>query len=246
VDIQKGWPLYGAAYRLLRNRMPDLDRILVLGTGHTMKDGLLCPTSKHTLTPLGRASTDLDFVKGLRGPDGDGGRDFPHRGEHSIEFQVIFLQHVYAEQLAPLVPVLCGSVEAHLGSAHRPSDLPGVGGALERMRDALADRSLAVAGVDLSHVGPKFGDGEPSSSILPDALEHETALIDALERADVEAFWSEARRVSDRHHVCGLTALGFLLEILPPGARGVLLGRDVMREHDTSSAVGFASLAFFA
>ena len=95
------------------------------------------------------------------------------------------------------------------------------------------------------HVGPKFGDEDPASSILPDALEHESALLDALESADAEAFWAEARRVEDRYSVCGLSSLGFFLETLPDGARGVLLGRDVMREHDTSSAVGFASMAFF-
>jgi len=142
--------------------------------------------------------------------------------------------------------VLCGDAGAMLARSTRPSGLPGVGDALELMRGAVAGGAFVVAGVDLVHVGPKFGDHEPASAILPDALEHESALLDALEAADAEAFWAEAARVEDRYSVCGLSSLGFLLETLPAGARGVLLGRDVMREHETSSAVGFAAMAFLA
>ena len=160
--------------------------------------------------------------------------------------QVIFLQHVFAEKIPPLVPVLCGEAGSLLARASRPSGLPGVDGALELMREAVGGAGLVVAGVDLVHVGPKFGDADPASSILPDALEHESALLDALESADAEAFWAEAAKVEDRYNVCGLSSLGVLLETLPDGSRGVLLGRDVMREHDTNSAVGFASMAVFA
>jgi hypothetical protein len=95
-------------------------------------------------------------------------------------------------------------------------------------------------------VGPKFGDGKPGKEILAQALEHETALIDAMVKVDPVGFWEEARRVEDRYRVCGLSSLGILLELLPDGARGVLLCRDVMREPESSSAVGHAALAFFA
>ncbi|MBW2262624.1 MAG: AmmeMemoRadiSam system protein B [Deltaproteobacteria bacterium] len=246
IDIQKGWPLYGAAYETLRRSATEPDRILLLGTGHTMDEGLLCPTTKHYATPLGRTSTDVDLAIALSGACGGAVDDLPHKGEHSIEFQVIFLQHVFAEKIPPLVPVLCGGASSLLARASRPSGLPGVDGALELMREAVGGAGLVVAGVDLVHVGPKFGDADPASSILPDALEHESALLDALESADAEAFWSEAAKVEDRYNVCGLSSLGVLLETLPEGSSGVLLGRDVMREHDTNSAVGFASMAFFA
>jgi AmmeMemoRadiSam system protein B len=245
VDLQKGWPLYGAAYEALRRSAVEPERILILGTGHAMTDGLLCPTTKHYTTPLGRASTDVDLGLALCAACGSEVDDLPHRGEHSLEFQIVFLQHVFAEHIPPLVPVLCGDAGPVLERATRPSGLPDAGDALGLMRDAVAGGALVIAGVDLVHVGPKFGDDEPASAILPDALEHESALLDALEAADVEAFWAEASRVEDRYSVCGLSSLGFFLETLPPGARGVLLGRDVMREHETSSAVGFASMALF-
>jgi len=34
-----------------------------------------------------------------------------HRNEHSIEFQVIFLQHLFGAESGPkIVPVLCGNI----------------------------------------------------------------------------------------------------------------------------------------
>ena len=246
VDLTKGWPLYGAAYNVLRRHGGEPKRILLLGTGHTMSEGLLCPTTKHYSSPLGTASTDVDLALALSAAGEEGPGDLPHKGEHSLEFQVIFLQHVLSEDLPPLLPVLCGDVGARLATASGPSDLPELAGAIERMREAVASGALVVAGVDLVHVGPKFGDEEPASAFLSEALEHESALLDALESASGEDFWSEAARVSDRYNVCGLSSLATMLAILPRGSRGVLLGRDVMREHDTGSAVGFASMAFFA
>jgi AmmeMemoRadiSam system protein B len=244
VDLGKGWPLYGAAYALLSSRGGEPTRILLMGTGHAMDMGLFSPTTKHYVTPLGRASTDVDCARAL--VDAGAEADIAHRGEHSLEFQVIFLQHVYAENLPPIVPVLCGDAAAYIEGTERPSALPGVGAMLARMAGILDEGGIAVAGVDLSHVGPKFGHAEQASVLLEEALGHETTLIGAMERCAVEEFWAEARRVGDRFHVCGLSSLGFLLEILPPGSRGVLLGRDVMREPETSSAVGFAAMAFFA
>ncbi len=246
VDLRKGWPLYGAAYQVLRRCSTAPDRILLLGTGHTMTEGLLCPTTKHHTTPLGRAATDVDLALALARACGGAVDDLPHKAEHSLEFQIVFLQHILAEDIPPLVPVLCGDAGSRLAMASRPSGLPGVAGALDLMREAVEGGGLVVAGVDLVHVGPKFGDEDPASSILADALDHESALLDALESADAEAFWAESARVEDRYRVCGLSSLGFLLETLPRGSRGMLLGRDVMREHDTNSAVGFASMAFFA
>ncbi len=246
IDLREGWLVYGAAYGFMGLAVPEPERILVLGTGHSLERQVLCPTRKNYVTPLGMARTDVqavDRIVEIGGLDRD---DLAHRGEHSIEFQVIFLQHLFGDDLQPLVPVLCGDASRHLEDVSRPSELPGAAPVIEWLAPQVADgETFVVAGVDLCHVGPRFGDGKTASELLPAALEHETALIDALESVDPVAFWQEARRVGDRHHVCGLTALGILLELMPQDARGVLLCRDVMRDRETSSAVGYAAMAFF-
>ena len=117
-------------------------------------------------------------------------------------------------------------------------------GFIEELKGILDGESgsvLAVAGVDFSHIGPKFGHSSPASAMKGEAEAHDRALIDALCRGDVGSLWAESRRVSDRFNVCGFSALALLLEAFP-GALGRLLGYDIWMEEATHSAVGFAAL----
>jgi hypothetical protein len=102
---------------------------------------------------------------------------------------------------------------------------------------------LIVAGVDFSHIGPKFGHDEPAASLLPEAKKHDRSLLDAVCRCDATAFWSEARKENDKYNVCGLSTLALLLELLP-GRAGYVLGYDFWMEEATQSAVSYAALAF--
>jgi AmmeMemoRadiSam system protein B len=156
----------------------------------------------------------------------------------------VFLQHVLASADFRIVPILCGFMEPHLSQCSRFSDIPSVGPFLDCLRDAAAaEGTLVVAGVDLAHVGLKFGDKLPASALMSAAEAHDKALIDALCRMDAEAFWSTLAGVEDRYHVCGASALACLLEILPAGT-GTLLQDDMWHEETTRSAVGFASVLF--
>jgi hypothetical protein len=103
-----------------------------------------------------------------------------------------------------------------------------------------------VAGVDFSHVGPKFGDDQPAIRITSESKSHDKALLTALATRDVEAFCAESLRVEDRYHVCGFSVLSMLLEILPKQAIGVELGHQVWHETPTQSAVSFAAAAFYS
>ena len=104
---------------------------------------------------------------------------------------------------------------------------------------------MIVAGVDLSHVGPKFGDQKPAIQITAESSRHDKALLAALTALDVESFCAEGKRVMDHYHVCGFSVLSMLLEIMPEGARGVELGYQVWHEAPTRSAVSFAAAAFY-
>ena len=206
-------------------------------------------TDKDFVTPLGRVATDRAAVDRLRRAGGGclAPSDIAHRREHSLEFELIFLQRVLGPAFS-LVPVLCGSVSQELARVSRASEIPGVGGVLAAMRSLWEeDRSgtLFVAGVDLSHIGPKFGHRERAVSLLLDARAHDQELLRAFTAGDASAFWAESRRVSDRYNVCGLSALACLLEVFP-GATGSLLDYDFWIEEETQSAVSFAAAALGA
>jgi hypothetical protein len=247
IDLEVGKRVYGRAYRTISGLKPR--RIFLLGTGHSLDDGFYSLTEKDFKTPLGRVRTDREAVRELKKA---GGRavsayDISHRREHSLEFQLIFLQHLFGSSFS-LVPILCGSFNHELERVSRPSQIAGVDSFLEALRALWEkDRShaLVVAGVDFSHIGPKFGHREQASSLLSEAEKHDMLLIDALSRGDIQAFWAESRKVKDRYNVCGFPVLASLLEILPD-VRGRCLDYEFWREEPTQSAVGFAAVVLAA
>ncbi len=242
IDLAVGRRVYAEAYSGLRGICPR--RLIVLGTGHAMDDGLFSITTKSYETPIGSFPTDEEAVLKLKGagdhvmtPD-----DFCHRSEHSIEFQMLFLRHLLDEDPS-VVSILIGNFDEHLESADRPSEIPGVGGFLQELSAMVDENTLIVAGVDLSHVGPKFGHRDTASMQESSFREHDKRLLEALIRGSVEDFWAEGRRVKNRYHVCGFAVLACLLEVFSKPT-GEILAYEVWHEAPTRSAVSFAAVTF--
>lgn len=245
IDLEAGKRIYAKAYNSIKNIAPK--RIVLLGTGHNMHEFFLALTEKDFETPLGRVMTDKDFIRELKsaGHGAVSPYDIAHRNEHSLEFQLIFLQHIFGSDFS-LIPFLCGSFHKVLDKVLRPSDIPGVDSFLKVLSDLVKEHvsdTLLVAGVDFSHIGPKFGHSERASSLLLETKNHDRVLIDAICRGKIEDFWTETREVKDRYNVCGFSAIACLLEIIK-GTPGQLLAYDVWQEEMTQSAVSFAAIAF--
>lgn len=240
IDLSVGAPTYGRAYAALRGGAPR--RVVVLGTGHAMGREVFALSSKQYVSPFGAFPIDSEAVGALQasGSPALASDDFAHRSEHSIEFQMLFLLRLLPAD-TPVVPLLCGSVSQWLPTVERFVDIPGVHPFLASLREVVDDQTLVVAGVDLSHVGPKFGHRSPASIKEGEFRRHDEALLAALCTGSPEGFWAEARRVQDGFNVCGLSALATLLEVLP-GASGTLLDYRVWHEHATRSAVSFAAV----
>ncbi|MEW5773038.1 MAG: AmmeMemoRadiSam system protein B [Thermodesulfobacteriota bacterium] len=235
--------VYANAYAALRGAAPR--RVVVLGVGHSLYPGLVSLTTKDYATPLGRVSTDADAVRRLAGAAGKAaaGHDLDHRAEHSVELQVAFLQRVLPAGSFGLVPVLLGAAAA-LPELSRAAFRRAAGPFLDELAALLAEPdALAVAGVDLCHIGPKFGHDRTARDLEREALAHDAALLEAAAAGDADGFWAEGSRVGDRYHVCGFLALAALLEALP-GARGRVLDHLLWHEEPTRSAVSCAGLAY--
>jgi hypothetical protein len=211
-------------------------------------DSVFSLTSKSFRTPLGLVETDTDLVDRLR--QAGSGRevapdDFAHRAEHSIEIQLVFLQHVLPRPFR-IVPILCGSFHRQIHTYARAAEIPGVREVTEVLKPLLGQdtgKTLVVAGVDLCHIGPKFGHPDSAADLEPEARLHDEATLQALLNRDPLALWAEARRVRGQFHVCGFSALACLLEILPE-CRGRRLAYDLWHEAPTQSAVSFAAMEF--
>ncbi len=247
IDLEIGRKTYGMAYRTIRGLRPK--RVFLLGTGHAHSDALLSLTEKDFETPLAVTETDREAVCVLRRAGGTivAASDIAHRREHSLEFQLIFLQHLLGSEFR-LIPVLCGSLSDKLRNVSRPAEIPALRDFLVALRSLWDDdqeRALVIAGVDFSHIGPKFGHRETAAGLLALAKSHDHRLIEAISHGDAQAFWAEARRVGDRYNVCGLSTLAILLELFPE-VRGRLLDYQIWNEEATQSAVSFAALLLTA
>jgi len=145
-----------------------------------------------------------------------------------------------------IIPVLCGFLQSCLPEYTRNTYREKAGPFLDLLARTLEDQekeTLIVAGVDFSHVGPKFGHEMPAAYLTGQSEIHDKNLLNALSNLDPDHFWEESSRVNDQYNVCGFSALACLLEVLPP-SNGQILDYQVWHEEPTQSSVSFAAVVF--
>ena len=244
IDLRAGQRLYSLAYQTLKGK--NYQRVVVLGTGHQLETGVLSISEKDFRTPLGLVRNDREVSVRLKKAAGAlaEATDFGHRPEHSVEFQLLFLQYLLGNDFK-LVPVLCSSFYAYHEVARRPAGIPGLEPFLTELKNLAAEgKTLFVAGVDLSHVGLKFGHPRTASQMKEETVSFDHDLIEALLTADPVQFWHYARPAGETYNVCGYSALALLVEIFQQH-QVVFLGYDLAEEKATASAVSFAGLAVY-
>ncbi|UCF57857.1 MAG: AmmeMemoRadiSam system protein B [Deltaproteobacteria bacterium] len=246
IDLSVGYKVYSSAYQMLNYTAPS--RVVLLGVGHQMVSDLFCLTDKDFETPLGITKGEKSLIHELRGAGGDNiaANDFAHRSEHSIEFQLIFLQHLLQGKSFTIIPILCGFIQSCMPEYSREVYLEKTAPFLNVLRQILQDpdkQTLLVAGIDFSHIGPKFGHEMPAEYLKGRSEAHDKKLLQYLSTFDPDRFWEESRNVEDKFNVCGFSALACLLEILP-SCKGQILNYQIWHEEPTRSAVSFAAVVF--
>ena len=116
-----------------------------------MVDHLFSLTDKDFETPLGVIKSDPSLISKLRESGGDiiAPNDFAHRSEHSIEFQVIFLQHLFPEENLTIIPILCGFVQSNLPEYDRKAYLEKTKPFMEQLKEIIMEpdeETLLLAG----------------------------------------------------------------------------------------------------
>jgi AmmeMemoRadiSam system protein B len=245
IDFRVNTRVYAQAYRPLRGH--SYDRVILMGTGHSILEGYFCPTRKDLVTPIGTTANDLEATDRLiaAGWKVVSPNDFPHRSEHALEFQMIFLQHLLGAGNFKVVPILCGSFHPLLAHLNRLGDEPGMGDFLGVLRDLIEEegvRTLVVAGVDFSHIGTRFSHPVIAREMLEETRRHDRDLLEAFTGGEPERFWRTEAASGGKFNVCGFATLATLLEVMDTrGAR--TLAYDVWDDSPTGSAVTFAAVA---
>jgi hypothetical protein len=264
IDFQRGGPAFAWSYRALAERT-EADTFIVLGTVHAPTQGIYNLTRKAFETPLGVIEADGGFVDALasRYPEDLFRDEFAQRGEHSIEFQAVFLRYIYpgvpeAESRSDqgessgagpvtFVPILVGSFGEFVAGGRSPAGDAEVEGFITALRETAAEfeargrRVCYLASVDLAHVGPQFGDERPVDEAQLRALdEADRASLEAVCRGDAEAFYWSVAADGDARKVCGLAPIYTMLRVLEDCSGEVL---HYSQWPDPNGTVTFCSVA---
>jgi MEMO1 family protein len=248
VSPEGGRDCYAATYRRL-SAMPQLrERIFViLGTSHWGAPGRFGVTRKPFVTPLGRLQVATEMVDWLesRGGKAVAEEDYCHATEHSIEFQCIFLQHIFGADLK-ILPILVGPL-ANGVSGKRSGDPRSEEffAALAELAARFGDRLFWTLGIDLAHVGRRYGDpfdAEADQGEMVEVATEDRERLEMICRGEHEEF-REALGEHDELKWCGASTLYTFLRAMT-GVRG----REIRYEQwniDPQSVVSFTSLEFF-
>jgi AmmeMemoRadiSam system protein B len=251
IDPWRGKRGYGHAYGVLSAGLREtVDTFVLLGTSHAPMREPFALCRKTFATPIGGIEVDGDAVDAIakRAPFDPFTDVFNHKREHSLEFQAVFVRHLVGERPVRIVPILCGIGESQRNGRCPEDDaraepfLAAVRGYVERN----ADRTVVIAGADLAHVGPRFGDPAPYGQNERKKLEHtdRTSLDLAADLAHRDFFF-QVQEDLDSRRVCGLGPIYALLRALPGGARGKLEHYEQTIDPQEGSIVSHAAMAFY-
>lgn len=247
-----GWQSYAAAYGRLGGAARQHaagKTVVVLGTSHYGQPESFGLTRKPFVTPLGTLEPDLELINFLT-DNADGSlihEDYCHSIEHSIEFQCVFLQQMLGSDFK-ILPILCGPFARALYSGEPPETDDRVMrffDALGEMADLHRSKLFWVLGIDLAHVGLRYGDdliARADEDEMLEVREEDLARLNQVCRGDSEEFFELVKPEEDRLKWCGFSPLYTFMSAVPE-ARGNLL-RYEQWNIDEQSVVSFAAMEF--
>ncbi len=245
-----GWQSYRAAYQSLPPAEGDGERtFVIIGTSHYGAPDRFGLTRKRFITPFGQTRTNIPLVDELERAAGDAIRmeDYCHAVEHSIEFQAVFLQHLYGPEVR-ILPILCGPFVKSIYEG----GLPEHNDSIARFFDALANiagregsRLFWILGVDMAHIGRRYGDSLGAQANAGEMLaieQRDRARVAHIIAGDPGGYWSLVQDGHDDLRWCGASPLYTFLKVMP-GVRGQLMNYQQW-QIDPQSVVTFGAMRF--
>lgn len=247
LDFPRGKPCYADAYATVRDRKAP-DRIVILGTNHFGRSRSVVATASDFHTPLGVVSVDVPFIERLEARCGDlRAGELDHDREHSIELQVVWLQHLFGSDSFEMVPVLCPDPCGPTGIAlsdGKGVDLDDFASALGELIDDDGLDTLIVAGADLSHVGRAFGDDRRlDDTFLEEVRQRDTRALERLGVNDPKGFLARVREHDNATRICSAGCIYALCCALPK-TTGTLLRYHQAVDQPSQTCVTCAAVVF--
>lgn len=215
---------YGAALAALEGT-PEPERIYLVGVAHRPLKEKAAALPVPFQTPFGPAEPDLPALQALDTllPYELFNTPLAFREEHSLELPLFFLKGTFPR--AKVLPLLVGHGSLELGEALKLvlRDYPG----------------LLVLAVDLSHVGPRFGDPPLSRTLAEEARRRDLGFLKRLAQGEPEA--ALAHLGANPTRIDAVEVVKSLASLLA-GRKGRVLSYRLDLEAPTLSAVGAGTL----
>jgi MEMO1 family protein len=249
VSLEGGWDTYRAAYSAVPIDHTTDRIVVILGTSHYGAPERFGLTRKNFITPYGEARTETSLVDELAAaaPEAVRMEDYCHAVEHSIEFQVLFLQHLFGPSVR-ILPILCGPFVTSIyegGSPEQNEHLRRFLEALGNIRAREGKRLFWVLGVDMAHIGRRYGDrllAQAGQGEMLSVKERDQKRILQIAAGAPESYWNLVQEKQDDLKWCGASPFYTFLKVMPP-LHGELLDYRQW-QIDPHSVVTFGALRF--
>ena len=250
IDLGRGGVCYARAHKVLAEEASSESVFLILGTAHMPGERPVILTRKDFETPLGKLPTDKDLVDELLDllPFDALEDEYLHRREHSVEFQVLFLQNGFPKEEPKILPVLVGPFdEDHTGTSRTVGELEAFVEVLQQVMRK-GKRLVLIASADLSHLGPRFGNERAlNAAELAQVEVMDRAMLGTVASGEASLFRQDMLSSHQERNVCGYPSIYCLLSLLSEVQfRGDLLDYKQCVDPQTGDMVSIASMAFRA
>jgi hypothetical protein len=249
-EVRAGGAIYAWAYKELREaETPDC--FVVFGTCHAGLANHFAVTGKAFEMPLGVVPVDADLLDRVRVKSGGVlfEEELSHRHEHSIEFQLPFLQFCLGGRRPfTIVPVLCAFPPRGVTDAGCSAMKDQVETFIGTLREAIAEsgrRVCFVGSADLAHIGMRYGDPNPPTDFsFHRCMQNDLAMLKHVENLDPQGFAEFIRKEEDSRRICGFSPIYTMLRVME-ATTGQVLRYDRGITDQFNSTVTYASMAFY-
>lgn len=248
IDYQRGGSVYAQVWLSAAEAVREAELVIVIGTDHNGSYGTITLTPQNYASPLGVLPTDtalVDHLADVIGPERAFADELHHRGEHSIELDIVWLQYMRQGQPCPVVPILTGSFRHFMLNEADIEEDPTIEAFIDALRDIMAkQRTLIVASGDLAHMGPAF-DGLPITTAGYEQMKvDDQALMENLCQGEAGSFFDFMKAGQFERNVCGLSPFYFTLSALEK-TQGQTISYDLCSaDYNNSSFVSVCGLVW--
>ena len=244
LDFNALHPVYAGAYHTVLNQ--KIDHVLILGCNQSgLGEGVIL--SKLGLqSPLGILPADTEFIEAITSRIGvDCLRDeLDHMTEHGPEMQAPWIQECLSEPAPVTVALVPDPLTQLTDDSGQIVTNAEFAKAVREVIGTIGGRTLVLAAVDLSSVGPQVGEPRPVDDQRKfDVERHDREMLGTFSTGDVDGFLEEARRTRNPTRWSGIGPMSMLIDILEDAQVELIDYRQMMLDDKGSAMISEACLS---